>query len=123
MANVTQAKASFKKYEYEDIRTEYFNLTTAATENIPSRQIVTVTSGAVAKTVNSTGHDKGDLLMIAGFEKTQVLVCDGKHRKLEKPKCKNPKHLEVTEMFLDEDSMATNKMLRKILNKIANPGG
>ena len=77
--------------------------------------------GQVVKSV--AGHDKGDLLVIAGFEKTKVLVCDGKHRKLEKPKCKNPKHLEVTEMFLDEDSMATNKMLRKTLNKIANPGG
>ena len=69
------------------------------------------------------GHDKGDLMVIAGFEKTQVLVCDGKHRKLEKPKCKNPKHLEATDRLLDKDSMATNKMLRKTLNKIANPGG
>ena len=69
------------------------------------------------------GHDKGDLMVIAGFENTQVLVCDGKHRKLEKPKCKNPKHLEATEMFLTKDSMATNRKLRKTLNKIANPGG
>ena len=69
------------------------------------------------------GHDKGDLMVIAGFENTQVLVCDGKHRKLEKPKCKNPKHLQATETLLEPDSMATNKMLRKILNKIANPGG
>ena len=72
---------------------------------------------------SAAGHDKGDLLVIAGFEKTQVLVCDGKHRKLEKPKCKNPKHLQATETLLEPDSMATNKMLRKILNKIANPGG
>ena len=73
--------------------------------------------------ISTAGHDKGDLLMIAGFEKKQVLVCDGKHRRLEKPKCKNPRHLEATDMFLDKDSMATNKMLRKTLNKIANPGG
>ena len=77
--------------------------------------------GQVVKSI--AGHDKGELLVIAGFEKTKVLVCDGKHRKLEKPKCKNPKHLEETEMFLEKDSMATNKMLRKTLNKIANPGG
>ena len=51
--------------------------------------------GQVVKSV--AGHDKGDLLVIAGFEKTKVLVCDGKHRKLEKPKCKNPKHLQATE--------------------------
>jgi ribosomal protein L14E/L6E/L27E len=77
--------------------------------------------GQVVKSV--AGHDKGDLLVIAGFEKTKVLVCDGKHRRLEKPKCKNPKHLQATETLLEPDSMATNKMLRKILNKIANPGG
>ena len=77
--------------------------------------------GQVVKSI--AGHDKGDLRMIAGFEHEKVLVCDGKHRKLEKPKCKNPKHIEETEMFLEPDSMATNKMLRKTLNKIANPGG
>lgn len=69
------------------------------------------------------GHDKGELMVIAGFENNKVLVCDGKHRKLEKPKCKNPKHLQETEMFLEPDSMATNKMLRKTLNKMSNPGG
>ena len=69
------------------------------------------------------GHDKGELMVVAGFEKTKVLVCDGKHRKLEKPKCKNPKHLQATDMLLEPDSMATNKMLRKTLNKIANLGG
>ena len=78
-------------------------------------------SGLVVKSL--AGHDKGELAVIAGFENEKVLVCDGKHRKLEKPKCKNPKHLEATDRFLDKDSMATNKMLRKTLNKIANPGG
>ena len=73
--------------------------------------------------ISLAGHDKGELAVVAGFEKTQVLVCDGKHRPLEKPKCKNPKHLEATDRLLDKDSMATNKMLRKTLNKIANPGG
>ena len=72
---------------------------------------------------STAGHDKGDLVVIAGFENEKVMVCDGKRRRLEKPKCKNPKHLEATDMFLDKDSMATNKMLRKTLNKIANPGG
>ena len=73
--------------------------------------------------ISTAGHDKGDYAVIAGFEKDKVLVCDGKHRLLEKPKHKNPKHLEATDRLLDKDSMATNKMLRKTLNKIANPGG
>ena len=77
--------------------------------------------GQVVKSL--AGHDKGDYAVIAGFENDKVLVCDGKHRKLDKPKCKNLKHLEATEMLLEPDSMATDKMLRKTLNKMANPGG
>ena len=77
--------------------------------------------GQVVKSL--AGHDKGDYAVIAGFENDKVLVCDGKHRLIEKPKRKNPKHLEATEMFLLKDSMATNRKLRKTLNKLANPGG
>lgn len=73
--------------------------------------------------ISKAGHDKGELAVIAGFDKDKVLVCDGKHRLLEKPKCKNPKHLEVTHMLLNKDSMATNRKLRQTLNKIANPRG
>ena len=69
------------------------------------------------------GHDKGELFAVKDIANGKVLICDGKHRKLEKPKCKNPKHLAETEMFLEPDSMATNKMLRKTLNKMSNPGG
>lgn len=77
--------------------------------------------GQVVK--SCAGHDKGELAVIAGFDKDKVLVCDGKRRLLDKPKLKNPKHIEATEMFLNKDSMATNRKVRKTLNKIANPGG
>ncbi len=69
------------------------------------------------------GHDKGELLVITDIAENKVLLCDGKSRKLEKPKAKNVKHVAMTGITLDEDSMATNRKLRKILNKIANPGG
>ena len=73
--------------------------------------------------ISTAGHDKGEMLVIAGFDKNRVLVCDGKQRKLEKPKPKNPKHIKETEILLDEDSIATNRKIRKTLNKTANPGG
>ena len=73
--------------------------------------------------ISTAGHDKGEMLVIAGFDKNMVLVCDGKQRKLEKPKAKNPKHIKETEILLDEDSIATNRKIRKTLNKTANPGG
>ena len=73
--------------------------------------------------ISTAGHDKGELLVIAGFDKNRVLVCDGKQRKLEMPKLKNPKHLMETGILLSEDSIATNRKIRKTINKSSNPGG
>ena len=74
--------------------------------------------------ISTAGHDKGEMLVIAGFDKNRVLVCDGKQRKLERLKAKNPKHIKETEILLDEDSIATNRKIRKTLNNTAkNPGG
>ncbi len=69
------------------------------------------------------GHDKGELMAVTGFDGKRVFVCNGKSRKLERPKAKNPKHLKKTEFVFSEHSMATNLRIRKQLNKIANPGG
>ncbi len=69
------------------------------------------------------GHDKGELLVIAGTENNKVLLCDGKGRGLENPKVKNPKHIEPTQTVLDGDSMATNRKIRKTLNKLRTQEG
>lgn len=73
--------------------------------------------------VSAAGHDKGDLLAVTGFDGKRVFLCNGKSHKLEKPKAKNPKHVRETQYVLSEHSMATNRSIRKQLNKIANPGG
>ena len=72
---------------------------------------------------SKAGHDKGDLMMIAGFDEKRVLLCDGKHRKLNSPKSKNLRHIELTEFEIDTKAVDTDRKLRKTLNKIANPGG
>ena len=77
--------------------------------------------GLIVKSLK--GHDKGDLLMIADFDEKRVLLADGKHRKLIKPKNKNLKHIELTEFEIDLSAVDTDRKLRKTLNKIANPGG
>ena len=70
--------------------------------------------------ISQAGRDKGSLLVITGFEKDKVLVCDGKERPIERAKAKNPRHLGVTSMFIDESSMATNPKLRKTLRALNN---
>ena len=77
--------------------------------------------GQIVKSVK--GHDKGDLLMIADFDEKRVLLCDGKQRKLNKPKVKNLRHVELTGFEVDIKEVDTDRKLRKTLNKIANPGG
>lgn len=61
------------------------------------------------------GRDKGDFMVVVGYKDDAALVCDGKHRPLERPKAKNPKHLAFTCSSLSEDSLLTNRSLRKAL--------
>lgn len=69
------------------------------------------------------GHDKGELMTVLGFRGQRVLLCDGKHHKLENPKCKNIKHIKMLTQVLDVSLMTTNRKIRKMLNEIANPRG
>lgn len=73
--------------------------------------------------LSTAGHDKGELMAVTGFDGKRILLCNGKSHRLESPKAKNPKHLKETQFVLSEHSMATNRSIRKQLNKIANPGG
>ncbi|MBR2079274.1 MAG: KOW domain-containing RNA-binding protein [Clostridia bacterium] len=77
--------------------------------------------GQIVKSLK--GHDKGNLFMVAGFDEKRVLLCDGKERKLSKPKSKSLKHIELTDFEVDLNAADTDRKLRKTLNKIANPGG
>ena len=69
------------------------------------------------------GLDKGELMVVLGFQGQRVLLCDCKHHKLENPKCKNVKHVQMLTQVLDVSLMTTDRKIRKMLNKIANPGG
>ena len=65
-----------------------------------------------------SGHDKGCLMVIVGEQNKGLLVCDGKHRLIEKPKCKNIKHLKFLNYKLDAEQYKTNKAIRKAIFEI-----
>ena len=53
--------------------------------------------------ISKCGRDKGKYYVIIGFDDSdQVLVCDGRLKKVEKPKKKNMKHLKFTESGIAE---------------------
>ena len=54
------------------------------------------------------GRDKGQLFYVIGTESNSVLVADGKGRRLDKLKRKNPKHLRL---ITAEDDRLKSKIL------------
>jgi ribosomal protein L14E/L6E/L27E len=66
--------------------------------------------------ISKAGRDKGSPLVVTGFDGNSVLVCDGKARPLERPKKKNPRHLQATSGVLSPDAAATNRQLKRALS-------
>lgn len=67
---------------------------------------------------SKAGRDKGKLMAVIGIEENGLLLCDGKERRLEKPKLKNPRHVAVTGTVLDPGTMATDRSLKKALSAV-----
>ncbi len=61
--------------------------------------------------VSKAGHDKGQMYVIIGEENDMVYLADGKLRKLDNPKKKKLKHLQLVKSNLDAD------LVEKIINK------
>ena len=72
--------------------------------------------GEIVKSL--AGRDKGYLLCVVGYDEEFVLVCDGKERRLERPKKKNPKHLQAVSCEKFTWQLRGNHALRKALNKL-----
>ena len=62
---------------------------------------------------STAGRDKGRLLAVTAVTQRGVEVCDGKERKLLRPKIKNPKHIEPT-----QEDMAFDSRLRRALRRL-----
>ena len=72
--------------------------------------------GQVVKSV--AGRDKGYLMTVTDCDGAYVYVCDGKERRLSGPKRKNPKHIEIIPVVLNESQMRSDRGLRKALAQI-----
>ena len=68
--------------------------------------------GTVVKA--KAGRDKEGFFVVVKSEDKWVFIADGKRRKVESPKKKNPLHLTVTNTVLSH-SMDTNRNIRKAL--------
>ena len=70
-----------------------------------------IAAGMVVKSM--AGHDSGSYYAVMRVENGFAYIADGKLRKVERPKKKNPLHLQKTTVELAE---ITNKKLRSALS-------
>lgn len=68
--------------------------------------------------VSKAGRDKDYFMLVVKAENGFVFVADGKERKLETPKRKNPKHLQKTDYKISLEQL-TDKKLRTALREIS----
>ena len=67
---------------------------------------------------STAGRDKGRLLAVTAVTSSGVEVCDGKERKLLRPKIKNPKHLEPTSLRVTQEELAFDSRLCRALRRL-----
>ena len=67
--------------------------------------------------MSKAGRDKNKAQVILKVTENYLLVCDGKERRLERPKRKNAKHLKFTNAYLKAHQLETNRAIRKALNE------
>lgn len=71
--------------------------------------------------IPTAGKEKGDPYAVVSIDADgYALICDGRHRPLERPKRKNPRHLQCTNTVIDE--ITTNRQLRQFLSAFKSGG-
>lgn len=68
--------------------------------------------------ISRAGRDKGYFMLVVGGDGKFAFVADGKERPLERPKKKNPIHLQKTNFRINSERL-TNKSLRAALREFA----
>ena len=69
--------------------------------------------------VSSAGKDKGQRMAVSHSDGDFVYVINGREHPVDRPKRKNPRHLQSTGLTVTESDMETNRSLRRALNGAA----
>ena len=63
--------------------------------------------------VSLAGQDAGRLYMVTGTAGDRLLLCDGKTRRIDNPKCKSPKHVRIAARGAEPP--ASDRMIRETI--------
>lgn len=59
---------------------------------------------------SKAGHDKGKFYVVLRAAGKTVCLCDGNTHTINKPKCKNVKHVSITNTFMDMNLLSDLKV-------------
>lgn len=79
------------------------------------KSVVDIQVGNIVKA--NAGRDKGRYFVAIAASGGFVYIADGKERKLQKPKRKNPKHISPAGVNIDVTGL-TNRKLRQLIKKV-----
>ena len=65
--------------------------------------------------ISAAGKDRDGWMVVVRLDDDSIWVADGRYRRLEAPKRKNPRHLRLTPYRVEALDMATNRGLRRAL--------
>ena len=67
--------------------------------------------------LSKAGHDKNRFFAVVGIDGDYVLIADGHERKIESPKRKNAKHLQLTNIYFTAEEMQANGRLKRAIKQ------
>lgn len=73
-----------------------------------------LTRGLVVRAL--AGRDRGGYFVVLSVENGYAYIADGKRRRLDAPKRKNIRHLQMTDTLVDLEGV-TDKKLRSVLKQ------
>lgn len=66
------------------------------------------------------GRDRDGFFVVVRTDGGSVFICDGKRRPVDRPKRKNPKHLQKTRGFIPAEKLLSNRSIKKAINEWRN---
>lgn len=70
----------------------------------------------------TAGKEQNGFYLVTAAEGGYVMLADGKHRTLEKPKRKNRRHIALTDTVWETKGL-TDRALRRKLRELSDKGG
>ena len=68
--------------------------------------------------VSTAGKDRGLVMAVWSVEDGSVFAVNGRERRIERPKRKNPRHVKESGFAVTESDMETNRTLRRALTVV-----